>query len=404
MFERIKRIIALVRKEISVKIHDPRALVIIFAIPIMIIVVINLSGIQPKPPSGGSSGGQVRGGDDWAVIGVINMDVANVDNYTLEYIETLERVLEEKYGDAGEVWQYDPTNVEWLASIDDHSYAHPDAQEDLFNKQIVGYCVLPDGFSFNLSIHEPVTIIMIYDGSEFKTQDVFYNNMQNATFTFKTEQSLFMDEIIPSVEYRYFEEVEDISNEILTPALISILTIVTAIGLTEQSIVGDEPLRRLLLTPSSKLEVLCAKTFTYNVFSFIQIMILQSLSLLVFNGNTRLDFWALIMLLQLGANTGCLTGMLISAIAKNRLQADQISMISIFAIMIIVLLDISIGPPNVNDWVNFPQTLFYGYFAVVFKAWNFTLVFQGYYIRLILVGIVQFIMIWIILLRKKGDI
>ena len=228
--------------------------------------------------------------------------------------------------------------------------------------------------------------------------------MQAAISQFKIKHSLFIDEIIPAITWRYFEQVQDITAEILTPALISLLTIVTAIGLTEQSIVGDEPMRRILLTPSSKFQILFAKTITYNMFSFIQILLLQSLSLLFFGGNTRVDFWALITLLQLGANTGCLTGMLISTVAKNRLQADQISMISIFACMIIVFLDISFGPKNVNEWINFPQLLFYGYFAVVFKAWNFVLMFQGYYLHLIVIGIIMFTICWLALLHKKGDI
>jgi ABC-type multidrug transport system permease subunit len=110
-----------------------------------------------------------------------------------------------------------------------------------------------------------------------------------------------------------------------------------------QSIVGDEPLRRMLLTPTNRLEVITAKVIAYVIIGFFQSLLLISLWVIAFDLSLNTGFGSLIVIMSLTSLTGSTTGMLISAIASSRLQANQMFLFVMFGTLILAGFFIDVG-------------------------------------------------------------
>jgi ABC-2 type transport system permease protein len=113
-----------------------------------------------------------------------------------------------------------------------------------------------------------------------------------------------------------------------------------------QSIVGDIPLRRMLLTPTNRLEVIVAKVIGYVIIGFFQSLLLISLWVLAFDLNLNTGFESLIIIMSLTSLTGSTTGILISAISGTRLQANQMFLFVMFATIILSGFFIDVGVLN----------------------------------------------------------
>jgi len=113
-----------------------------------------------------------------------------------------------------------------------------------------------------------------------------------------------------------------------------------------QSIVGDTPLRRMLLTPTNRLEVIVAKVIGYVIIGFLQSLLLVTLWVLAFSLELNTSFISLVIIMSLSALTGSATGILISAIASTRLQANQMFLFVLFATLILSGFFIDVGALN----------------------------------------------------------
>ncbi|RDE13830.1 MAG: hypothetical protein C4K49_08085, partial [Candidatus Thorarchaeota archaeon] len=110
-----------------------------------------------------------------------------------------------------------------------------------------------------------------------------------------------------------------------------------------QSIVGDVPLRRMLLTPTNRLEVIIAKVAAYVIIGFFQSLLLVSLWVIVFSLNLNTSFEVLLIIMSLTSLTGSTTGILISSIASSRLQANQMFLFVMFATIILAGFFVDVG-------------------------------------------------------------
>ena len=120
-----------------------------------------------------------------------------------------------------------------------------------------------------------------------------------------------------------------------------------------QSIVGDTPLRRMLLTPTNRLEVIVAKVFGYLIIGFFQSLLLIALWVISFGLELNTDFLTLVIIMSLVALTGSTTGLLISSVAGTRLQANQMFLFILFASIILSGFFIDVGA--INDWLPLNQ-------------------------------------------------
>ncbi|MHA1934061.1 MAG: ABC transporter permease [Candidatus Thorarchaeota archaeon] len=212
----------------------------------------------------------------------------------------------------------------------------------LYEQEIVGYVVIPDGFEANLTINEPTFIYVHVDATDFIGQSTVGGIVQGATIIFRASKLWIISEVFPSIVTEFTAEGGYIAT--FFGGFIIVFSSYLGIAMTSaQSIVGDTPLRRMLLTPTNRLEVIIAKVLAYVVIGFFQSLLLIALWVLAFNLNLNTGFETLVVIMSLTAVTGSATGLLISSVAGSRLQANQMFLFVLFGSIILAGFFIDVG-------------------------------------------------------------
>ncbi|MHA1638112.1 MAG: ABC transporter permease [Candidatus Thorarchaeota archaeon] len=213
---------------------------------------------------------------------------------------------------------------------------------DLYNQIIEGYVVIPDGFEANLTINEPTYIQVHVDATDLLGEASTQAPVQMAVISFRASKMWIRSEVFPSMTIEFTPEGGYMETSF--GGFIVVFSSYLGIAMTAaQSIVGDEPLRRMLLTPTNRLEVITAKVLAYVVIGFFQSLLLITLWVLVFDLALNTGFETLIIIMSLTALTGSATGILISAISSSRLQANQMFLFILFATIILSGFFIEVG-------------------------------------------------------------
>ncbi|MFX1296912.1 MAG: ABC transporter permease [Promethearchaeota archaeon] len=291
VLDRLKRTLSLARKEIESLLKDKQALIIIFLLPTLVILAIGSS------PGNGSA---------HATIGIVDLDNTSGTNFpgpdlsenftaTLDAIENTDIIIFSNVGNA---------NL------------------SLFFGEINGFIIIPDMFEQNLSSNElpRIAFIELYlDDTDYVAAGAVIGKLEAAIISFKYNLSIIRDEIVYIPEFLYSS-----SSTLyrVAPAIICITVLGSTMMTTSQSIVGDVPLRRMLLTPARKAEVLLAKLMAYLLIVFLQIQILLGLSW-GFGLPIECGYWRILLLLFLTGMAGITLGLLISVLSTSRLQANQ---------------------------------------------------------------------------------
>jgi len=182
------------------------------------------------------------------------------------------------------------------------------------------FVIIPNLFEFNLSIHIPVIVTVVFDSIDTmrlqSSQEIIdfvittYKNSNNFTGVFKTVKE---DVGLPERAVIFFAA---------APYLIPLIIFGIGALTSTQCIVADVPKDRMVLTPTNKREMLAAKV-TAN-------LILMQLLGLIFMGTSALvglqlrgtyfDYFIVLLLLALNA---VIVGAMISAISSTPLSAFQ---------------------------------------------------------------------------------
>jgi ABC-2 type transport system permease protein len=327
-----RRIRNMVAKELRLIIKDKVAIMLIFMLPAALIgmlwYVTDSSSMGGMSMGGGFGGGGSSSGNETVtqndiILGVIDLDATRTypgedlsENFT-QYLETV----------TGKVIIYNSTT---------------DAYRDLYEKKIDGYVVIPDGFEANLTINEPTYIELHVDSTDFLGSSTIQGVVQAATILFRVSKLWIRSEVFPGIVIEFTPQGGYL--EAVFGGFIVIFSSYLGIAMTSaQSIVGDVPLRRMLLTPTSRLEVVVSKVIGYVIIGFFQSLLLVTLWVLAFNLNLNTNFIALVIIMSLSALTGSATGILISAVAGTRLQANQMFLFVLFATLILSGFFIDVG-------------------------------------------------------------
>ncbi|MEM4734422.1 MAG: ABC transporter permease, partial [Candidatus Thorarchaeota archaeon] len=217
-----------------------------------------------------------------------------------------------------------------------------EAYRDLYAKVIDGYVVIPDGFEANLTINEPTYVDLHMDATNALGQSSVMGVVQTAAVMFRASKLWIRSEIFPTMVIEFTPRggfVESVFG-----GFIVIISSYLGIAMTSaQAIVGDIPLRRLLLTPTSRLEVVIAKVLAYVIIGFFQSLLLVTLWLVAFDLDMNTSFLTLVVIMSLTSLTGASTGILISAISSTRLQANQMFLFVMFGTLILSGFFIDVG-------------------------------------------------------------
>jgi ABC-2 type transport system permease protein len=317
----------MIAKELRLIVKDRMALFLIFLLPAVLIgvlwYVIGVSDLGSLSLGGQSSGEQNGVAGANITLGVIDKDTSRTysgedlsENFTA-YLGQL------------------------VSKLIFYSNTH-DAYLNLYNQTLAGYVVIPDGFEANLTINEPTYIELHVDATKMIEQSTVMATVQGATIMFRASKMWIRSEVFPSMTIEFTPKGGYIATAF--GGFIVIFSSYLGIAMTAaQSIVGDVPLRRMLLTPTNRLEVVVAKVAAYVVVGFFQSLLLVSLWVIAFDLTLNTGFEVLVIVMTLVSLSGSATGILISAVSSSRLQANQMFLFVMFATLILAGFFVDVG-------------------------------------------------------------
>ncbi|MHA2407642.1 MAG: ABC transporter permease [Candidatus Ranarchaeia archaeon] len=339
-----RRIGSMITKEISAIRKDVTAMVLLIVFPGLIIgtlyLAINAPSADVGPPQGESDTPSDSstdpafsiGSDRWIRIGVIDLDISDA-------------------------WPDEDLSKNFTATLDDlektivYIYRNEtEALDDLFWGFIDGFIIIPNGFEGNLSsnipafihVHSPAgTLLGRYFGAA--SQKVLI-----ASTEFRIEHGWLRSDIFTDTVIEFDAEGDpnalDFGAFILAFVILFIISMIAS-----QSIVGDVPLRRMLLTPAGKFEVILAKLLAHFIIGVLEGEALLVIWMVVFEVVPNAGFETLSIIMCLLALVGSALGVAISSLASTRLQANQMFLMVLFASFILsgIIFDVGV----ISEWM-----------------------------------------------------
>ncbi len=300
-------------KELKLVQKDKFALLLVFALPVMVMgtlfFAVNQGSIGRALDSSGKS-------PDALVIGVVDIDNTNTypdqdlsKNFTWYLSKSPDFI----------VLQY---NTE------------QDAKNGLYQDVIKAYCVIPYGFEGNITGDIPAFVNIHISSTDFQIQATIFGEFSDVVNQFRYDHGWIKGEI--AVER--VREFAPVGND--TAATFGVFMLVFSVFIAvsataAQAIVGDIPLNRMLLTPATKMEAILSKTLAYFAIGVFQGFFLLLLWLVMFGIVPNTDLLTLNIILWLMSISGSALGVLISTIVSTRLQANQSFLFLLFGSLIV---------------------------------------------------------------------
>jgi len=343
----------MVAKELRLIIKDKVAILLIFLLPAVLIgmlwYVTDSSGMGGLDLGGGMGDFGGGGGTDNETSTIpTNVTTTTTVTNATEEDEIILGVVDldtTRTYDGGDLSENLTAYLEMMVDKVVHFNSTADAYRALYQQDIDVYVIIPDGFEANLTINEPTYIEVHYDGNDFIGSSTYTGLIQGATILFRVSKLWIRSEVFPGMVIEFAPGGGFL--EAIFGGFIVIFSSYLGIAMTSaQSIVGDEPLRRMLLTPTNRLEVITAKVLGYVIIGFLQSLLLVTLWVLAFSLELSTSFFSLVIIMTLSALTGSATGILISAIANTRLQANQMFLFVLFGTLILSGFFIDVGALN----------------------------------------------------------
>jgi ABC-2 type transport system permease protein len=302
---------------------DKRALFLIFAIPAILIIIFGLT-----------SGG---GAQKFFTVTIITEDELSMDNFALNlslvnntatHDQLFITTVRDNCSSFGLFSMYNTTNL-------NEQDVNRNAALDLIKKgKVDAVIILPANFSESIiQLLDPVLIVYT-DGSALGVTESISTALQEPITFFKLQTQALANF---TVAFHNFEnDVPEWKNQVLNYAAAIVLPLIiigTTMNMTSLSIVSEEPLPRLVLTPSGKRELMFSKLLAYGLIMIIQsteIFAIINLFGLYVRGTDNLFIFYL-ALIFIGLNGVCL-GLAISGLARNPKQANQL-FITVFIVI-----------------------------------------------------------------------
>ncbi|MBN2150018.1 MAG: ABC transporter permease [Candidatus Lokiarchaeota archaeon] len=302
------RFITLVRKELASIWADKQALAIVFVLPLVAMLALGLTGQVGGKMIDNLAAGRTTN------IGVVNLDTSVGDpRYVLS---------EEFIGILGEQSSVSITRYETV-------YA---ANVSLFYEHIIGFVVINDGFEFNVSAHLPAFVNFYADALYILAQPLIAMKVNDAIKDFKVAYNFTEDEINFDSDDRY-----QIPSAVFTswPMVISTVIMAAGLMLATQSVVGDNPIMRVSLTPSKRFEIISAKVAAYTLLEMAEAAVLVAFPYLALGLNFPGDPFSAWLFCSFIAYCGVSMGVFMSTLATTKLQGSQFFLLGFMVLFIL---------------------------------------------------------------------
>lgn len=310
----LKRIWANTRKEIKILVNDRFALVLLFLLPITLIFTINFAGTAgPRPTDQGNDRLQAPN------IGIIDKDNSvGYANYDLseEFINLFKEYEENEQ--CRLFLGYNRSELEDLIRIG----------------EINAYVIFPEGFEFNLSTHFFAIYRVVIDSlNQNELQDV-ENFLDEITEVFSRRYDLpgaikqdITEVNIPERATRLFQ---------ISPIFFPIVIFSMTCLVSSQMVIGDIPKDRMVLTPTSKFEILAGKIIGTMFLNSLMVAVMWGLSLGL-GMDIKGDLWSYYFIMWSCSFVGSSTGLFISTISNTSLAAFQLFILVFISQTILIL-------------------------------------------------------------------
>jgi len=310
----LSRIVSLTRKEIQTIVKDRTALVMVFLLPVITIGTLALA---------------IQQNDVQAEIVPMNFGVIDLDTTTTYPGEDLSENF------TATLDSLENVNVIMMNN-------ESEAYDALFGGTIDAYIIIEDGFEHALAMDLPAFLEIHTSSTELRGSSDVIIAITEASMLFRAAHGWIRSEIIPLTVLEFVPEGDLMAAQI--GAFLIVFCIFMAIAMTScQSIVGDVPLRRMLLTPTSKVEVIFAKLSAYTIIGVIQSLFLNVLWIIMFELQLSTGLETLMIICTLTAFAGAVSGVFISSICTSRLQANQGFLFLLLGMMILSGMFLDVG-------------------------------------------------------------
>lgn len=317
----------LIKKEFGRIKSDKRTLVLIFVIPVILIIIFGLTtGVGPTK---------------FFTAAIITRDeMPTYDNFPTNSSQFDEVFIS--------IMQHNTTTWDLhqffnCTNLEDYDSAFDKCIQLIKNDVVDAFIVLPENFSE--SVENKINPVLIYyiDGSDMTATSSIEVAIQEPIALFRVQADL-LENFTIMVPYLEFD-VPFWESQLLNYAIPMILPIIilgTTMNLTSLSIVSEGPLPRMLITPTTKREIILSKLIANTA-----IMILQSTEIFImsaFFGLYSLGslFYLYLVLIMIGFCGICM-GLFISALSPTEQGANQMYLIMF---IIIIMFSGSFIPPE----------------------------------------------------------
>ena len=308
----------LIQKEFSRIRSDRRTLILLFLIPFILIIIFGLTtGVGPTKFFTAA----VISRDEMPTYGNFPSNSSNFDDVFISIIEHNTTTWD--------LYRYfNSTNV------GEYNQALNRCFSLLKNDVIDVFIILPQNFSESIANNSNPVLIYYIDGSDLSAVGAIEVALQEPIALFRAETGMLENFtiMVPHLEYGVPSWESQLLNYSLS-LILPIIIIGTTMNLTSLSIVSEGPLPRMLITPTSKRDILLSKLIANTV-----IMILQATEIFVMTAffglyslGSLFSFYLVLILIGL---SGVTIGLFISALSPTEQGANQMYLM-LFIVMII---------------------------------------------------------------------
>ncbi len=317
----------LIKKEFGRIKSDKRTLILLFAIPIILIVIFGLTtGVGPIK---------------FFTSAIITLDeMPTYDNFpsnSSQYDDIFISIMEQNTTTWDLYRYYNSTNS------GEYNEAFDRCFNLLKNEVIDVFIVLPQNFSE--SVANKINPILIYyiDGSDLMAVGAIEVALQEPLALFRVEINMLENFtiMVPHLEFGVPSWESQLLNYTLAMVL-PMMIIGTTMNLTSLTIVSEDPLPRMLITPTAKKDIILSKLIANTI-----IMILQASEIFVMTAffglyslGSLFNFY--LVLIMIGF-CGITLGLFISAISPTEQGANQMYMM---LFIIIIIFSGTVLPPE----------------------------------------------------------
>ena len=209
-------------------------------------------------------------------------------------------------------------------------------ENDLVAGRVDGIVVLAAGFSSQTARGERAPIQVIVDGSDPNKATLVRNYLQGVWANWLVQEAVARGERVGipiSIEARVWFNPEVSSHHYLVPGSIAIILMLIGSLLTALVVAREwerGTMEALLATPIGVVEIMAGKLIPYFVLGMLTMTLAAGTAILLFGVPFRGSFAVLSLTSAVFLTTALAQGLLISTVTRNQLVAAQATMVSAF--------------------------------------------------------------------------